>query len=127
MLTVAVILTVSWYVELRPETAAVLRHCLGVAVELAHGEGVVGDQVVARWEAVHAPGGVGGRHPLHLIHLDGHAGGLVGGQAGPVLVRSRYCAEMRNIIYNYLTSRSPHYGSCMVILAPADLVSLLYM
>ena len=90
-------ITISWNVELGPETAAVVRHRLGVAVELAHGEGVVGHQVVAGREAVHALGGVGGRHPLHLIYLDGHAGGFVGGQTGPVLVRSGYGAEMRKI------------------------------
>ena len=69
-----------------------------MAVELARGEGIVGHQVVTGREGVHALGGVGGRHPLHLIYLYGHTGGFVGRQTGPVLVRSGNCADIRNII-----------------------------
>ena len=92
------LITVSWYVEFWPETTAVVRHCLGVTVELTHREGIVGHQVVAGRELVQALGGVGRRHPLHLIHLHRHAGGFVGGQTGPVLVRSGDGADIGNII-----------------------------
>ena len=71
-----------------------------MTVELTHREGIVGHQVVAGREAVHALGGVGRRHPLHLVDLDRHAGGFVGGQTGAVLVRSGNGAAMRNIINN---------------------------
>ena len=81
-------LTVSGNVELWPEAAAVGGHGLGVAVELAHGEGVVGLELVSLWEGVHAVGLVRVRHTLHLVDLDGHAGGFVGRQAGAVLVWS---------------------------------------
>ena len=92
------IITISWYVELWPETTAVVRHCLGVTVELAHREGIVGHQVVAGRELVQALGGVGGRHPLHLIYLYRHARCFVRRQTGPVLIRSGYGADIRNII-----------------------------
>ena len=63
-------ITITWYVELRPETATVVRHSLGMAVELTHCEGIVGDQLVASRELVHTLGHIGSWHPLHLIHLN---------------------------------------------------------
>ena len=63
-----------------------------MAVELAHGEGVVGLEVISLWEGVHAVGLIRVRHAPHLVDLDGHAGGSAGSQAGAVLVRSGYGA-----------------------------------
>ena len=106
-----IIITIGWYVEFRPETTAVVRHSLGMTVELTHCEGIVGDQLIAIRELVHTLGHIGSWHPLHLIHLNRHAGGFVGGQAGAVLIRSGYCTDVRNIINNFYKLNVPHYGS----------------
>ena len=105
------IFTVSWYVQLRPEAAAVGGHGLCVAVQLAHGEGVVGLEVVVLWEGVHAVGLVGVRHPLHLVDLYGHAGGFVRGQTKAIFIWSGYRANITLSQVMEVHEVSTHYGS----------------
>ena len=82
-----------------------------MAVELTHGEGVVGLEVVPTGEGVHTVGLVRVRHALHLVDLDGHAGGLVGSQAGPILVRSGNGTAVQS-----LGSSAPNHKKYFLIL-----------